>query len=91
MSQKRFSNENFESYRKRLKQLAQDFKQRIRNGIRIVEIPISSGHGLKQFSPLNMKTKIAYSKMHKGESFINFQARRKASNAKRRQRENVAA
>ena len=87
-SSKRSAGEKFALYKKRLKTMAQDLKRRMRGGIRIIEIPKSSGRpGQHQYTPENMKFQIVYPKRHKGEPFAAFKLRRKLSNQRRREKE----
>jgi hypothetical protein len=85
-AQKRLGGDKFEVYLKLLREHAKRLKKRIGFG-RFITIPVTSGHGRKHYSPVGMKTKDPYSKMHSGESFKDFRDRRKVSNKKRRARE----
>lgn len=87
---KRQIGEVYEEYRKRLREISKNFRERIRSGIRFVPIPVKSGHGKNIYLPADMKTKSPYSKMHRGESFKDFRDRRKVSNKRRRSREKAA-
>lgn len=85
---KRKQNEDFKTYRQRLKEVAKKLKDRIRTGVKFTEIPVFTGAPKqKQYSPIEMKPAQFYSKRHKGESFSDFKDRRKACNKRRRLRE----